>query len=186
MSRKRDAGKSRRMRPAILVACEGETEEVYVDFLRKQYRCPIKIVSRILGGDINERRIKSIQDSMKVSGNDVIQTFFMFDRDVSAVNSKIDKLDGIKLCSNPCIELWFLLHVKNQRSPLSSQECLNVLRQQGSAWKDYDKSFLSLKQRENLWEMRFMAVDRAKTLNASLNPSSTVYKLIEYLEDNHR
>lgn len=34
----------RKMRPQFLVLCEGETEEAYINFLKQQYRLPIKIV----------------------------------------------------------------------------------------------------------------------------------------------
>ena len=46
------------MKPVILVLCEGETEECYIDFLKQKYRLPIKIVSKIVGSKINERLIK--------------------------------------------------------------------------------------------------------------------------------
>ena len=38
---------SRKMKPVILVLCEGETEECYIDFLKQKYRLPIKIVSKL-------------------------------------------------------------------------------------------------------------------------------------------
>ena len=182
MARRRTITPPRKMKPAILVVCEGETEEAYLDFLRHQYRCPIKIVSKILGDDINERRIKSLQDSMKVSGNDIVYTFLMYDRDVAAMNDKIDKLSGVKLCSNPCVELWFLLHISAIHSPLTTKQCIEHLRQHNVFWGNYEKAFLSLKQKECLWSNRLTAVSNAKLLLEGKNPSSTVYRLIEFLE----
>lgn len=183
MARRRDTGKPRHMRPAILVLCEGETEEVYVDFLRQQYRCPIKIVSKILGSHIDERRIRAIQDSMKLSGNDVVHTFFMYDRDVHATNYKLDSIKGVKLCSNPCIELWFLLHVRSVNASITSRACVDMLRHENEVWKDYSKAELTLTQRACLWNERLVASERAKKLLDFQNPSSTIYQLIEYLED---
>lgn len=35
---------SRKMKPVILVLCEGETEECYIDFLKQKYRLPISMM----------------------------------------------------------------------------------------------------------------------------------------------
>lgn len=182
MAKRRETGKGRRMKPIVLVVCEGETEEVYIDFLRSHYRCPIKIVPKILGSDISNKKIEAIEDNMKVSGSDIIHTFLMYDRDVSVVNKKVDDLDGIKLCSNPCIEFWFLLHVSNTKSKTTTKQCIVKLKQQGRTWNNYEKGSLTIKQRECLWDNRVSASEKAKALPHSMNPSSTVYKLIDFLE----
>lgn len=183
MARKREDRRARHMKPAILVVCEGETEEGYVDFLRHQYRCPIRIVSRILGDDISERKLNAVVNDMKISGSDLIHTFIMYDRDVAAVNDRIDKLSAEKLCSNPCIELWFLLHELSIKRSLTTNQCLAELKKR-PAWANYRKSLLSIKQRECLWGKRKEAVDNAKSLRDFANPSSTIYKLMEMLEEN--
>lgn len=43
MKRTREKAPSRCMKPVFLVFCEGETEEVYLDFIRKSFRSPIRI-----------------------------------------------------------------------------------------------------------------------------------------------
>ena len=182
MARKREKGKPRRMKKVILVVCEGETEATYVDFLRQNYRSPIKIVPRVSGHDVNKRKLDEFRKSLKLSSNDDIKTFLMYDLDVQGVYEKLSSLDAVLLLSNPCIELWFLLHSKDQRAELTVPECIKRLQSSDQVWNDYRKPLLSSKQRELLWNNRAIAVIRAKSLTDFENPSSTIYKLIEILD----
>jgi hypothetical protein len=52
MASKREPSPSMRMRKIALVICEGETEERYINLLRKWYKSPIRIVSHIEGTKI--------------------------------------------------------------------------------------------------------------------------------------
>lgn len=49
MASKREKNAPMRMRKIILVICEGETEESYVNLLKRWYKLPIRIVSRVAG-----------------------------------------------------------------------------------------------------------------------------------------
>jgi len=70
----------------------------------------------------------------------------------------------ILICSNPCLELWFLLHEREQRCSLDSDTCLETLKKCSPLWKSYSKGFLTDKQQDRLWEMRNEARARAETL----------------------
>ena len=63
------------MKPVFLVFCEGETEENYVDFIRQQYKSPIKIISKTEGGHISQHLIQRRQNELKISKTDKISTF---------------------------------------------------------------------------------------------------------------
>ena len=169
------------MKKVILVVCEGETEATYIDFLRQSYRSPIKIVPRVSGHDVNKRKLDEFRKSLKLSSNDDIKTFLMYDLDVQGVYEKLSSLDSVLLLSNPCIELWFLLNSKDHRAELTVAECIKRLRSSDQVWNDYRKPLLSSKQRELLWNNREIAVIRAESLTDFENPSSTIYKLIEIL-----
>ena len=64
----------------------------------------------ILAMDISNALIAREVKKEKVSISDHIETFLMYDQDVPEFNSRLEKCNGTKICSNPCIELWFLLH----------------------------------------------------------------------------
>ncbi|MBQ3657816.1 MAG: RloB domain-containing protein [Bacteroidales bacterium] len=169
------------MKQVFLVFCEGETETNYIDFIRREYHSPIKIVSKTEGNRISQQLILRHQNELKNSKNDVIQTFLMYDLDVKSVNKKLKSCNAVWLCSNPCIELWFLLHCKNQTAEITTVHCLNELKRSNKCWHDYQKSFLTESQKSVLRENLTMAIQRAKRLPENQNPSSTVYRLLEWI-----
>ena len=134
---------SRKMKPVILVLCEGETEECYVDFLKQKYRLPIKIVSKIVGSKISARLIKRHKKELALSNSESIDCFLMYDADVQSVVDNLLSCEEKLLLSRPCIEVWFLAH--SQKVPakdISSEECVNMLKKE-NPWKDYKKGKLS-------------------------------------------
>lgn len=182
MPRGREERLSRKMKQAFLVFCEGFTEECYVQELRQRYRSPIRIVPIRQGQSISKSFVEREIKNEKVSPRDRIESFLMYDRDVPEVNAKLDECEGTKICSNPCIELWFLLHSQDQKSCLSSAGCVKTLQNSAREWTRYKKGELSATQRNLLWENRSAAIERAKELTEGKNPSTGVYKLLESVE----
>lgn len=170
------------MKRIYLVICEGETEEAYVDFLRQSYRLPIRIVSKVSGANITARKVSAYQREMMISGTDLIRTYLLYDLDVPAVSRRLGTIDAVKLLSNPCIELWFMLHSVRVTQALPTRKCLEQLRHCSKIWENYKKSTLSQAQKQLLWANRLLATDRAKLLGTGENPSTTVYSFIEELE----
>ncbi|MBD5433314.1 MAG: RloB domain-containing protein [Treponema sp.] len=183
MARKREERPPRKMKPVYIVFCEGETEETYINFLRQNYRSPIKIITNITGNEISSDFVQKKIDDVKIFTDENFTTFLMYDLDVSSVNSKLEKIAATKLLSNPCIELWFLLHSLKNPNSLTSAGCLQKLRQCGNEWKNYEKGRLTETQKKILWNRRLEAVANAKSLTESANPSSTVFRIIEKLEE---
>jgi len=183
MARRREQAAPRLMKPVFLVFCEGETEENYLDFIRRKYKSPIKIVSSVEGNQISQNLIEKRQQELKISKNEKIKTFLMYDLDVKVVNAKLKSCDAEWLCSNPCIELWFLLHSKLQTIEITTDNCLKTLINVGGVWKEYKKSVLTETQKNYLWDNKTIAIDRAKKLTENENPSSGIYKLLETIEN---
>lgn len=184
MAGKRNERKPRAMKRAFLVICEGQTEEAYIDFLRQRYRSPIKIIAKVSGGAIDNAKVRAYQNDMKISRTDNIKTFLMYDLDVPAVAKRIATISAEKLLSNPCIELWFLLHTTEIRAELNTKECIDRLKKSAEEWTNYKKSALTQSQKNLLWNNREEASKRAQILSQEGNPSSTVYRLINELESN--
>jgi len=78
MSKRRRFGPERRMKPVFLVFCEGETEEAYVNFLRQQYRLPIKVIPYITGQKISPKLIKNYIISEQIHKGDAIKSFLIY------------------------------------------------------------------------------------------------------------
>jgi len=88
------------------------------------------------------------------------------------------------IASNPCMELWFLLHYKNQTASISSQDCIRELskRNRNSYQKGVIDKNLEVKLTENLTK----ACERASHLILFNNPSSNMNVFINELEQAKR
>ena len=107
-------------------------------------------------------------------------TYLMYDLDVVTILERLQKVTGaILLCSNPCFELWLLLHYAEQKSELTSDECVSKLV---GFEKQYKKGTLTEGMKLHLVEAKDAAIERAKKHVAYGNPSTTVYKLMENLD----
>jgi len=166
------------MKPNFFVFCEGETEIAYVKFLRSLYRAPIQVIPKKGKSNISE-------DFIVKSKNEYVQTdldkvFLMYDLDVDGILEQLQKIPNVELLvSNPCVEMWFLLHYQEQKSEISSDKCIKKLQKVS---KGYKKGVLSEDEKSVLANNKERAIERARILAEYQNPSSTVYKLLEKLK----
>lgn len=186
MASKREPSPSMRMRKIALVICEGETEVSYINLLKMWYKSPIRIVSHIEGTKITPSLVEKRTNELKISQWDKVNTFLMYDMDVQAISEKLQKCKAELLLSNPCFEIWLLLHAKNQKSTISSDALIKELKRCSPVWKNYTKSVFTDTQKTFLNKYTPIAVARAKKLQELKNPSTSIYKLIEILKSDTR
>jgi hypothetical protein len=183
MARERVPRPERKMKPVYIVFCEGETEDNYIAFLRLHYRVPIKVISKITGQKISQALIERHVKAERIAKDDVVSSFVMYDLDVPGLSERLNRCKATHLISNPCIELWFLLHEHNQCSNIATDACVTKLKKISPDWNTYAKGSLSKSQQKILSEKVAIAIERAKGLSFPENPSSTLYDLIEKLEE---
>ena len=186
MARERAQRPTRKMKPVYIVFCEGETEENYVTVLRMSYRVPVKVVSKITGQKISQALIERHERAERITKGDVITSFVMYDLDIPNVSEQLSKCNAILITSNPCIELWFLLHGSDHRAEIMTESCVRKLKQISPDWTTYEKGSLSERQKKSLCDNLHVACERAKKLSDPGNPSTTVYRLIEKLDESRR
>lgn len=166
------------MRPNYFVFCEGETEVAYTEMLRGWYRLPIQIIAKKTSLNVTPALVERCKALYVQTKND--KTYLMYDLDVAGVLERLQKVpEATLLCSNPCFELWLLLHYVAQRGALASDACVTRLQKHVP---QYRKGVLSAEMQLWLMEHVGVASARAKRLEANGNPSSTVYRLTEELE----
>lgn len=170
-------------RKLILVICEGETEKSYVELLKRHYRLPVTIKTKVSGNQINNRLVKEYLNEAGVGHGDDYKIFYVYDSDIDIIVNRLRKLEGNLILTNPCMELWFLLHMEHRQRESSSDEVLRRLRQTHAAWQSYIKGCLTTAQSDVLLANTDIAVERAKTLNWPDNPSSNIFAFIETLEE---
>lgn len=179
MSRSRRPSKGKKINPQFWVFCEGKTEETYVCFLRSKYRLPIEIIPRVTGSNIDEKLIKRHKRGKPRHEKDM--DFLMYDADVPEVLERLKKLKSINLlASNPSIELWFILHYKNQKAHITADACIKEISKRNK--NTYKKGILDQKLRDRLNEKSMEAIKRAKQSLLFENPSTNIFELIEILE----
>ena len=167
------------MKPNFFVFCEGDSEVAYVETVRQHYRLPIHIIAKKTLLNITSSLVERCKSEYIETPRD--RTYLMYDLDVPSMLDRLQKVpDATLLCSNPCLELWLLLHYSEQRTELSSQQCVKKI---GSHIKNYKKGIISLTDKLFLMNNVSKAVERAKKLNAYDNPSSSIFLLIEDLEN---
>ncbi|MDN5201942.1 RloB family protein [Fulvivirgaceae bacterium BMA10] len=180
MGRKRKKSKGKKINPTLFVFCEGDTEEAYVNMLKSHYRLPsIQIHPKIGGNNITASYIQNYKKDKPTHEKDI--NYLMYDLDVRGVLSRLQKIgNSVLLLSNPCLELWFLLHYKNQTTNIDCTYCCKELNNRN---KSYKKGVIGQKLKEKLLSKSKEAIGRAKNLNEFGNPSSTIYRLIEMLNE---
>ncbi len=183
MASKREKSPNKRMRKVALIICEGETEAGYVNMLKRWYRSPIRIISHIEGTKITQTLVSKRMQELKISPKENISAFLMYDMDVPAINEKLKSCKAELLLSNPCFEIWLLLHTKDQRAALSSGAVLKELKKSATIWNNYNKAAYTETQKTFLRNHMSDAIVRAKKLKDFQNPSTRVYKFIEFFEE---
>lgn len=180
MAKSRRKSRGKKINPTFWVFCEGETEESYINLLKSFYRISsIQIRSKVKGNAINSKYITAYKQDKSTHDKDI--NYLVYDLDVAGMQAKLEQIeDCILLVSKPCIELWFLLHYKNQSSAVDSKYCYKELSNRN---KKYTKGFIDEKLYEKLKIKYKEAIKRAKELPKFNNPSSTMYLFLETLED---
>ncbi|MCF8374162.1 MAG: RloB family protein [Bacteroidales bacterium] len=179
MKSRRQVSKRKKINPHFWVFCEGETEEAYIRFLRSEYRLPLEIIPKIAGCDISSRYIISYKKGKPTHKKD--KDFLVYDADVPEVLDKLKKIAStILVASNPAIEIWFLLHFKNQTAYITADECIRQLKNRNKNY--YKKGILNVSLVSKLKERRAEACKRSKELDLYNNPSTNMHIFIEELE----
>ena len=144
MARFRRRGRTRDVRPWIVIACEGAvTEPTYFGGIRMQKRLSDKLV-RIVHEGSDPRSVVRLaiaegrQAEREHGKHALAQTWAVFDGDEhrqepgqrqmwnDAIQLAVAK--GVRLAiSNPCFELWYLLHFQEQRAHVDRDEVVTLL-----------------------------------------------------------
>lgn len=173
----RRISRRKEIRPAFFVFCEGETEFEYVKYLRGKYRLPLEIIPKIAESSLTKNNIKKYKDGKEHPKD---KTFLLYDLDVSGTLKHLLSLKNtILLGSNPCIELWFLIHFQENNSYISASDCQRKLVVHEP---NYKKGNIPQKLKDKFKEKQIKAVNRAKKHIKFSNPSSNIFEFIEILE----
>lgn len=146
MNRKtyRQSQPTRSVHPRILILCEGQTEEVYFNSLKKEFRhtgveiprSKFNTAKQLVGQAIE------MQKKAKREENPYDDVFVVVDHDPQAkLHESFDQARQANITliySNPCFELWYLLHFIPY-STAAFNHCDDVNKQLRRHIPDYHK-----------------------------------------------
>lgn len=199
---------SQKRRRIILVATEGgnRTEKTYLQELNRS----IKDVNIVYADGNSTDPINMIEDAIKtakkkgIDGDYGDRVYIVFDADFNKENQiaearkKANKNGYQLVVSNPCFEVWLLLHFRySTKGYNSNDDVINDLR---NRWPEYCKSLESFR---HIGDRIDVAIDNSKklmkhhdainpkTTTEKRNPSTDVHMLIEEIlygkeEDNEK
>lgn len=176
-SRSYRQSKNKSINPAFFVFCEGETEEALMKYLRSKYRMSIEIKPKVAGCDISDRYIANYKKSRPTHKKD--KDYLLYDLDKEDIIERLKNVKATLIGSNPCIELWFLLHYCSQKSETTTEDCIKKLKQN---IKQYKKGVIDDNIKKKMVECHQKATERAKSMNWPENPSTNIHLIIEDLE----
>jgi hypothetical protein len=198
---KRRGRPEKELKPTVLIVCEDRVSSPgYFKFLSKLYRIKTKV--RICGEEcgstplniidyakrLNEKRMrekksKAYECIWCVFDTEGIRNPHPFFRE--AIN-KAESNGFLLALSNPCFEYWYLLHFENTAKP--GHHCDEIIRFLKKHYASYAKGDEDIF--ETIFENTDTAVTRARNYMENRfgdenpldrNPSTEVYKLVEFL-----
>jgi len=155
--RKRIAG-GKKINPTYFVFCEGKTEERYIKYLRQKYRLPIIIDPKIAGHNISDQYIKNYKKGKFTHPKD--KNILVYDLDTKDIVARLQNIKNAELIlSNPCFELWYLLHFQEQKNALCCNDCYEKLIKHNAK---YSKGKIDKVLQVILDTKQLKAINRAK------------------------
>jgi hypothetical protein len=178
----------------FLIACEGESEKLYFEALRDVMRNPsisVKIINENHRSDPLQvvNKVKEVSAIKNKKSTLFEHIWVIIDADVAdrfeKANESAIKLGIFVGYSNPCFELWLMLHYKNQSSFITCEQTIRLLREENSSYDKTNNKFF--KNLVGDIEKVKTAIKNSKLLqsihvqNGNLkqsNPSTSVYELV--------
>jgi len=184
----------REPRKRFLVVCGGSvTEPSYFEGVKQKVRDRLIKLDVVAGtrapGDIVTKAIR-LNNEANARADDDFDRFdavwCVFDKDQFDIRPAMQaaRANGVSTAiSNPCFELWLLLHFQEQEANISATQARRLCQRY---LRDYDKRV----DIDHIWELLRFAMERAEALDAlhsrngnpGANPSTNVHELMSQIE----
>ena len=173
-------------KPLYVIATEGEvTEKIYFNgaFRRKNIRMPILETRK--GKSSPNNVLKRLAKYKREYNAPPVELWLVIDRDywkketLEIIEHECNSKGFNLIISNPCFELWLLLHQNNPRQPLTVPDCEREIKKFIPGYSKSEYNF------DDLVGHIDKAINNAKRLNHENTideaPSTKVFKLVEKL-----
>ena len=177
--------KNRVPNKTLAIVCEGETERIYFqNYKERGSGLKINVVNP--GGTDPE----SLVEVACKQREEEIWCVFDVDKNKDEKIKKAKKKGGsrIKIClSNPCFELWYLLHFQHNKDIMSAEQINDTLKKYLCDYSKKNNIFDRIKEKRNRAISNARKLNRAheknktELLSTKSNPSTQVFKLVEFI-----
>lgn len=196
--RQRQKYPQRQTKEAMLIVCEGETEKVYFNALKQSLKISLMDIKVETTGGGSALKIVQYAEQLEKdrkrenrrAGSFLAEPYkhiwCVFDTEggdkrailVEAVALAKKRKYHIAV-SNPCFEIWYLLHFTDPVSPASPNLAKRALQKHIPHYKKGQNVFRKLEA------LRIEAIERAERFHKPddefANPTTTVYELVRFL-----
>ncbi|MFW6046565.1 MAG: RloB family protein [Candidatus Woesearchaeota archaeon] len=180
----------RKQTKSFLIYCEGKTERQYFGYINQYYK-GIYITVKEFNDDSPSLKSLKLYLSTRSDFDYIFIVTDIEDKNLrlDEIKKLINDIEGSKyenievIFSNPCFELWFLLHFKKVNYHILTKDIKNHLND--SLHENYNKSNLSDYFIKMLMKNLSNAIRNNKSIykeNISKNPNCNVYNVILDLE----
>ena len=184
-------------RARFVIFCEGElTEPLYLEALAALHEVRSVATLDIRGMGCEPRKLveeaKAEKRSERRQWTGATEYWCVFDVEAPAPHKRLHEAvqmardNGISVAvSNPCFELWLVLHYADHERWIDNDDCGSLRRQHdGSQGKRLDGAAYMPLRREAIMRARRLAMlhDSANRVLPDNNPSSGMYRLLEAIE----
>jgi len=172
----------RPLKKSIAIIGEGETEQAYFSYIRKSRRYPIAIKPD-LPSNSNFRGIFHKAEILLRQDYDLV--FCLIDLDVIISNritneflSACAKLPAtiIPIASNPCTEVWFLMHFTDVTVNHFHESCDSVVEILKKNWIHYKKGTGKANTQDYFHTLEHMGSMERALINSNANIKSVIAK----------
>lgn len=176
---------SRKSKKVILVAFEGKNKTENNYFSNYRLRDKDYIIKLVPGNEtdpinlVNKTIIKVKELGLNLDERKNMQ--------IIKARKLAKKYHIIMITSNPCIELWFLLHFEYTTAWLSNNDVINKLKKYYPKYEKNINIFPEIKDKvseaiKNAKKLESFQLDNNKIIGmVDANPSTEMYKIVEEL-----
>lgn len=200
----RSSRRQRTVKKKVLIVCEGNTEKAYFDKYRIKYRQSGIQVIAVSGdhtdavGIVNDAIEKMNEDGNPIDFDEGDSVWCVFDSDrntpaqLAKAKTLADK-NGINIIfSNPCFEVWLLLHLEYTSSPFNSADEVITRLKLHPQMNNYQKGCYNFDLLESEQDI---AIERAEQLikehenqdikqySKNSKPSTNAHELVSFLKN---
>lgn len=200
----RRASGRRKRKPVVYIVCEGEETEIRYFRKFRSRECSIDIVPVPSQYKSADKLVQKARSAIGYSPyypdeGDVIWCVFDRDDNTDAMLSKAKQVatkEGYRIAfSNPCIEIWFLLHLTDRAAPVENCEAaIRLLKEKGRIGQ-YEKNSDVYELLKPLQEAAIaragkrvvtLQAEHVEILSRESNPVTTVAELVKFLNSRQK